>query len=81
MKGIINFIVNDNRQKIAIANIQIHILTSILSSLGGPKQPKKVEWFLSWDMKVEPKKHFNCLKTESNKTLTLLISWLIHFNR
>lgn len=32
MKGIINFIVNDNRQKIAIANIQIHILTSILSS-------------------------------------------------
>lgn len=61
MKGIINFIVNDNRQKIAIANIQIHILTSILSSLGGPKQPKKVEWFLSWDMKVEPKKHFNCL--------------------
>lgn len=34
MKGIINFIVNDNRQKIAIANIQIHILTSILSSLG-----------------------------------------------
>lgn len=45
MKGIINFIVNDNRQKIAIANIQIHILTSILSSLGGPKQPKKVEWF------------------------------------
>lgn len=43
MKGIINFIVNDNRQKIAIANIQIHILTSILSSLGGPKQPKKVE--------------------------------------
>lgn len=62
MKGIINFIVNDNRPKIAIANIQIHILTSILSSLGGPKQPKKVEWFLSWDMKVEPKKHFKLLE-------------------